>query len=269
MDLHTVHSVVRPSALEGVAWGPGHAWLAGGTWLFSEPQPGTTTLVDLEGLGWAALEAGDGGLTIGATCRIAELAGFAGRVEWRAMPAFRFCCESFLASFKVWNAATVGGNVVMALPAGPMIALTAGLDGVCTVWPREGGARTMMVEAFVTGNHVTALGEGELLRSIHLPVSALRARVAMRHGSLTKGGRSAALLVGAVREDGGVSITVTGATDRPVVLRFAGVPDAGGLRRALDGIAATRWFADVHGSAGYKRHLACYFAESIRRELEG
>ena len=54
-------------------------------------------------------------------------------------------------SFKIWNAATVGGNVSMSLPAGAMIALTTALQGVCVIWPRDGGERYVPVEQFVTG----------------------------------------------------------------------------------------------------------------------
>ena len=81
--------------------------------------------------------------------------------------------DSFLASFKIWNAATVGGNVCMSLPAGPMISLTAALEGVCTLWPRNGEPREVSVVDFVTGNHQNVLLQGELLRNIHLPAAAL------------------------------------------------------------------------------------------------
>ena len=40
--------------------------------------------------------------------------------------------DSFLASLKIWNAATVGGNICMSLPAGPMISLTAALEATYT-----------------------------------------------------------------------------------------------------------------------------------------
>ncbi len=60
----------------------------------------------------------------------------------------------------------------MSLPAGPMISLTAALEGVCTLWPRGGAPRQVSVVEFVTGNHANVLGPGELLRSIHLPASA-------------------------------------------------------------------------------------------------
>jgi CO/xanthine dehydrogenase FAD-binding subunit len=270
MDLHTVQTLLRPAAADQVTgWTPGHAWLAGGTWLFSEPQVATDTLVDLGGLGWTPLEANADGLTIAATCRIAEIAHYAGPAEWRAIPLFRQCCDSFLASFKIWNAATIGGNIVMSLPAGPMIALTAALEGVCTLWPRDGAPRTVPVAEFVTGNHVNVLRAGELLRSIHLPAAALRSRTAMRHMSLTKLGRSAALLIGTRGEQGAMLLTITGATDRPVQLRFPGVPGAEAMRQALATISEDRWFQDVHGSAPYKRHVAHHFAEEIRAELEG
>jgi len=53
MDLNTIKKLERPtSAGEITSWREGNAWLAGGTWLFSEPQPKLDTLIDLEGLNW-------------------------------------------------------------------------------------------------------------------------------------------------------------------------------------------------------------------------
>ena len=58
MDLNTVTALRCPrSAAEIAEWREGFAWLAGGTWLFSEPQPAIDTLIDLGQLGWPALEA--------------------------------------------------------------------------------------------------------------------------------------------------------------------------------------------------------------------
>ena len=118
MDLNAVAEVKRPASPDQVTqWRDGYAWLAGGTWLFSEPQPATDTLIDLDQLGWTPLQASTEGLDIAATCRIADLYRFAGPGEWRATPLFRECCNAFLASFKIWNAATVGGNDLH-VPAG-------------------------------------------------------------------------------------------------------------------------------------------------------
>src|SRR5262245_38860992 len=129
MDLNTVAKVARPAAADGLDWRDGDAWLAGGTWLFSEPQPAVRRLIDLEGLRWEPLTVSAHGLAIAATCTIGRLDAFAAPPEWKAAPLIRQCCRALLASFKVLNVATVGGNVCMSLPAGAMISLTAALEG--------------------------------------------------------------------------------------------------------------------------------------------
>src|SRR5712691_9321226 len=187
MNLNTITEVKRPASADQIThWRDGYAWLAGGTWLFSEPQVATDTLIDIDALGWPALEASSAGLEIAATCRIAELYRFAVPAAWRA---------ALLMSFKIQNAATVGGNICMSLPAGAMISLTVALEGIYTLWPRNAPPREVPAVDFVTGNHANVLRPGELLRSIHLPAAALSKRFAFRRASLTKLGRSAALLV--------------------------------------------------------------------------
>ena len=270
MNLNTVTALRQPaSAAEMAQWRSGFAWLAGGTWLFSEPQPAIDTLIDLDQLGWPALEASRAGLEISATCRLAELYRFEAPREWIAAPLIRACCNALLASFKIWNAATVGGNICMSLPAGAMISLVTALEGRCTLWPRDGVPREVPAVDFVTGNHMNVLGPGELLRKVHLPASALLKRAAFRQASLTKLGRSAALLIGTsdpARRD--MLLTITAATPRPVQLRFDEIPSGEGLRPAIDArLPADGYFADVHGSAAYKRHLTYHFAEQIRAEL--
>jgi CO/xanthine dehydrogenase FAD-binding subunit len=270
MDLNTIKEIRRPGTAEEIAdWRKGYAWLAGGTWLFSEPQLATDTLIDLASLDWPALKKGSDGLEIAATCRIADLYQFAAPKNWTAAGLFRECCDALLASFKIWNAATVGGNICMSLPAGAMISLTVALEATYTLWPRCGPARQIAAVDFVTGNHSNRLQPGELLRSLHLPASALAKRYAMRRASLTRLGRSAALIIGTqerTRHD--LLLTITAATPRPVRLSFERVPSSVELRRALDErIPSDGYFADVNGSAAYKRHLTYHFGEQIRREL--
>src|SRR6266404_942129 len=173
MNLNTVTALRQPaSAAEIAEWRNGFAWLAGGTWLFSEPQPATDTLIDLGHLDWPALEVSPAGLDIGAICRITELYHCEAPREWIAAPLIQGCCNALLASFKIWNAATVGGNICMSLPAGAMISLAVSLEGRCTLWPCDGAPRAVPAIDFVTGNHTNVLCPGELLRKIHLPVSA-------------------------------------------------------------------------------------------------
>ena len=240
-----------------------------GTWLFSEPQADLDTLIDLDSLAWPALAASAEGLEIAATCKIAQLHEFQAPAEWTAAPLFRACCNSLLASHKVWNMATVGGNICMSLPAGAMIALTSALEGVATLWPRGGAPRQARWPTSSPATTPMSLRPGELLRSIHLPASALAKRFAIRQASLTHLGRSAALIVGTMDAAGGdFRLTITAATPRPVQLRFERLPSADELRGAIDAnLPPDGYFADVHGSAPYKRHLTYYFAEQIRAEL--
>ncbi len=269
MDLNTIQAVERPLTRgELPAWRDGDAFLGGGTWLFSEPQVSTTRLVDLAALGWPPLQAGDGGLVIAATCTIAQLDAFGASAPWTAAPLIGQCARAFLASFKIWNAATVGGNLCMSLPAGPMISLTAALDGVCTLWAADGGERQVAVTDFVVGPLRNVLRPGEILRSITLPAEALTRRTAFRQISLAPLGRSGALAIGTLSRDGKFALTITASTPRPVKLSFASLPSADELRSGVESaIPAHGWYDDVHGAPAWRRHMSLHFAEEIRREL--
>jgi CO/xanthine dehydrogenase FAD-binding subunit len=269
MDLNTVVDV--QDARSAGQWRPGDAWLAGGTYLYSEPQPQLRRLLDLATMGWPSLRGTVDGLEIGATCTISELVAFAAPPEWVAWPLVAQCARSFLASFKIWNTATVGGNICNSLPAGPMISLTAALDGECTLLDQGGGRRILGVSEFVTGAGRNALLAGELLRSVSIPRATLTSRTAFRQGSLYRNGRSAALVIG--RLDPAtrcLTLTVTASTPRPVVLEFGSGTGAGALRDALDSrLPLAAYFDDIHGRPEWRRHLTMMFAEQIRAELLG
>lgn len=268
MNLNTVKEVKRPRALEEIhGWRPGDAWLAGGTWLFSEPQIHTDTLIDLETLGWPALNATEDGLEIAATCKIAELYAFAPPERWIAGALIGECCRSFLSSFKIWNEATIGGNIVMSLPAGPMISLTVALEAQYDLWPRERPSRRVAAVDFVTGLHANVLAPGELLRSIHVSASVLERRHAFRRASLTHLGRSSVLLIGTRAHDE-VVVTVTAATVRPIQLRFDRMLSEREFRAAIDAaIPPELYLDDVHGSPAHRRHLTYQFTRDICKEL--
>jgi CO/xanthine dehydrogenase FAD-binding subunit len=269
MDLNTITAVARPKARSELpVWTAGDAWLAGGTWLFSEPQAHLHRLIDLTELKWPALTIDTKGLSIAATCAIAQLDATALPPDWLAAPLINQCCRAFLASFKIWKTATVGGNVCMSLPAGPMISLTAALDGICTIWQANGGERQIPVCDFVTGNNTNVLKPGELLRQIDIPLSALKRRSAFRQISLTPVGRSAALLIGSVASDGTFTLTVTASTKRPIKLSFKKIPDAAELRDAiLQTIAEDLYHDDVHGKPFWRKHMTLRLASEIRDEL--
>ncbi|MGW9405058.1 FAD binding domain-containing protein [Arthrobacter sp. NPDC055585] len=273
MDLNTVEDLIITA--DPADYRPGDAWLAGGTVLFSNGSSSLRRLLDLSRAGWEPLTAGDEGLEIAATCTIAQLHGFAAALPpaaaaWPALNLVHACCDAFVASHKVWNVSTVGGNLCTALPAGPMTALTAALDGQALLLSPAGTRRTLPVTELVTGDGQTALAPGELLRSITLPAEALASRTAMRRQSLTNLGRSAVLLIGRADPGGTFVLTVTAATVRPFQLRFDAVPSAAELRAALDAaIPFSAYHDDVHGLPEWRRFMTEQFSEEIRSELAG
>lgn len=269
MDLNTISAVTRPKTRDQLpVWTAGDAWLAGGTWLFSEPQTHLRRLIDLTDLRWPALTIAETGLSIAATCTVAQLDALACPPDWIASPLINQCCRAFLASFKIWKTATVGGNICMSLPAGPMISLTSALDGIATIWPAAGGERKIAVADFVTGDNRNVLAHGDLLRQIDIPLAALKRRSAFRQISLTPVGRSAALLIGSMTGEGALALTVTASTKRPVQLSFAGIPTAEELRETiLQRISDELYHTDVHGKPAWRKHMTLRLSEEIRSEL--
>ena len=284
MDLNTIEAVVRTA--DPAQWRQGDAWLAGGTVLFSAGSPASgqeplRRLLDLGSTDWTPLAISAAGIELAATCTIAQLYAFpdsdAGRgvaADWPGVELIRPCCESFVASFKVWTMSTVGGNLCTSLPAGPMISLCAALDGTATILGPDGARRTLPVLDFVTGDGTNTLAPGELLRSVSLPASALSSRVAFRRLSLSNLGRSAVLLIGRLDAGGALVLTVTAATKRPVQLRlkasaaaFADVlPDT--LFEALDAtIPDELYHDDVHGLPAWRRDMTYRLAQEIQAEL--
>lgn len=236
--------------------------------MFSEQQPLVRRLVDLLPLGWQSLSATDAGLTIGATCTVAELDAFDAPGDWSARSLLRTSCEAFLASFKVWNSATVGGNICMSLPAGPMITMSVALEATYTLWAPDGSERAVDSIDFVTGDHTNILSPGELLRKIDIPVSALHKRHAHRRFTLTKLGRSTIFMVGTQSPDAAdLLLTITAATTHPIRLAFDTMPNTDGLQQRVDELPDEVWFADPNGSPDHRRHLAKHYAEEIRAEL--
>ncbi|NXY94804.1 FAD binding domain-containing protein [Streptomyces sp. BR123] len=271
MDLNTITEVVRhPSERPTDDWREGDAWLAGGTWLFSAEQPDLRRLIDLTALRWDPLVPSDEGLEIGATCTIRDLHAFAHPDEWTAGPLLTTSCEAFLSSFKVWNAATVGGNICMSLPAGPMITLTVALEATYELWAPDGSQRIVDALDFVTGDHQNILTPGEILRCVRIPANALGKLATHRRFTLTHLGRSTVFVVG-TRTPGAndLLLTVTAGTTRPVRMAFDSMPDAQTLQQSIDVIPGDVWFADPNGTPDHRRHLTKHFVEEIRRELMG
>lgn len=272
MDLTTVTSYRVARDRDDLRLAPGETVLGGGTWLMSEPQPDTTGLVDLAGMGWTDLEVTPAGLRIAATCTIAELVAFArGRAavaapaEWRAVEMFPDAANALLASFKIWNVATVGGNLCRTFAAAAMISLAVALDGVVEVWTPDGTDRRMPVADLPTGNGTNSLAPGEIVRAVELPAAALRSHTVLEKIALAELGRSGAVVTGRRDADGSTVFAVTAATLTPHVMRFGGMPDAAELRARVE--AAPDFYTDPLGAADWRRGVSAVLAERARGRL--
>ena len=257
MDLITVTDVRVPRTRAELTLASGERVLGGGTWLYSEPQPEVRVLVDLTAMGWEPVARTDDALVIAATCPVATLR------DLPDSPLFRQCADSLLASWKIQNIATVGGNIATALPAGPMTSLAAALDGTAVIWTAN-TERRMPVAEFVSGIRTTALVPGELLRAVELPLASLH-RTAFRRIALSPLGRTGTLVIGRRDASGQTVITVTGGTTRPQQLRFPAPPTAAEVTAAVDGIDT--WFTDAHGAADWRHAMSERFALEILEEL--
>jgi len=284
VDLNTVAEFAPAT---DAAWRDGDAWLGGGSWLFSVPQPKVTRLLDLQAFGWTPLAERADGVLIGATCTFAQLASWQPERPGYAGAALlaRQCCHALLGSFKVHNVATVGGNICLSLPAGPMTSLASALDGVALVRSPDAFRRDVPVGDLVTGDGRNALDPGDLLTHVWLPAYALTGRTAFRQLSLSPVGRSAVLVI--ARRDSGAApagivnqagagttvVTVTAATPHPVQLRFAGPPSAAEALESLDaavlGDGGPGYLDDVHGSAAWRAAMTRRLVTESLAEISG
>ncbi|CAN3700697.1 hypothetical protein MMX123_00686 [Microbacterium sp. MM2322] len=268
MDITTVTSYRPARTRADLALAPGEAVIAGGTWIMSEPQPGTTGFVDLTTLDWPDLEITAEGLRIGATCTIARLLAWAEHeapLDWTSLALARPAADALLASFKIWNTATVGGNVCQAFAAGAMIALLSTLDATALVWTPDGGERVIAVADLVIDNAATSLAPGEVVRALDIHAHALRSRVGLQKIALAELGRSGAVVTARVDPDGAAVFVVTAAVRRPRVLRFGRLPGAGELRDAV--ASAPDFYTDPLGSADWRRGVSVVLAERLRTAL--
>jgi CO/xanthine dehydrogenase FAD-binding subunit len=248
MDLITVQSARVARTRDDLALAPGEVVIGGGTWLYSEPQR-ATGVVDLLGMPWAPVTRTDELLSIAATCTIAALR------EVPDSPLFRQCADSLLASWKIQAVATVGGNIALSLPAGPMTSLAVAVDATLVLWTATAERRVAASE-FVTGVQRNVLEPGEVIRSIEIPLASLE-RTGFRRIALSPLGRTGAMVIARP----GV-VTISGGTERPHPVHFDTAAEL------VDGIdAIDDWYDDAHGSPDWRRAMSRRFALELLEEL--
>jgi CO/xanthine dehydrogenase FAD-binding subunit len=271
MDLHTVETYLCPATLEDVpSWQPGWAWVAGGTWMFTESQRDLTTLIDLQGLGWSELTVTPEGLEIGATCTMSRLLQLDHPASWTAIRALQSAVHE-LASFKVQNVATIAGNLCLALPAGTFAPVMLLLDAQYEILPQSSAPFWVAACDFQTGARQTILQPGEVMRRIFIPEALLHWRVNYRRMCVATAGLALSIVVAAHNpQTGQVRMAIASSIPAPRLLEFQSIPTSIELEEILQSqIPLIDWIADERASALYRRHITgILMKRSLQASLE-
>jgi CO/xanthine dehydrogenase FAD-binding subunit len=269
MDLPNIDVYLRPLNLQAVEnWEQGWAWLAGGTWIFSQLDRDLKVLVDLEQLGWSEIEVRQEGLAIGATCTMASLRQWGWPENWTSVKALLSAVDE-LASFKVTNMATVGGNLCLALPASTfapvMVALGASYEILSPVSP----PRFVPAKDFQTGPQQTILQPGEVLRKIWIPQQNLEWQVSFKRFCVATAGYAISIVVGAYNpKTGFVRFGIGASVPAPTQIEFAAVPSSTELVEALlKQLPVECFLEDERASAAYRQHITKVLMQRSLEEL--
>jgi xanthine dehydrogenase FAD-binding subunit len=224
----------------------------------------------------AGISATDGMLEIGAMTTLAEIAE-----SPLVHPVLREIVLS-MGGPGIRNAATLGGNLCNASPAGDTIPFLYAFEASVRIASAR-GERTVPVADFVTGPGATRLAADEIVRSIRIPSWQPRVAFWRKVGTRRANALTKVSVTGFADVTGGrlrrVRIALGAAA--PTVLRLGEVErlleqaepgsDAGGLvgRARAAAAAAARPIGDQRSTAEYRREVAASLAaEFARRALE-
>ena len=224
---------------------------------------------DLHGeLGYIRVEADH--IRVGAMTRHRELLESDALAD--AFPIFRDA-ERVIADPVVRNRGTLGGSLCQADPSEDLSAVCTTLGASCVIRGRGGGRVVDMTE-FHRGPYETAVGDGEMLTEIRLPIrpggSSAYEKVERRAGDWAIVSAGAAVWMdGATITDARVGLAAVGpnTTGIPAISdALRGKEPSEDLYAEAGAIAAQSCepVTDPRGSAEYKRHLA---DELTRRTL--
>jgi aerobic carbon-monoxide dehydrogenase medium subunit len=205
---------------------------------------------------------GDGEIRIGALTRHVDL--LKSELLAQRFPLFRDA-ETVIADPVVRNRGTIGGSLCQADAAEDLSAVCSAAKARVVI-RGAGGERLVAMEDFHVGPYMTAVGDGELLTEIRLPLrpgaGSAHEKVERRAGDWAIAAASAALWMdaGAIADAGialsAVGITTIHLTRAEELLR--GERPSEGLFAAAAEIASEDCSpsADGRGPIDYKRHLA-------------
>lgn len=271
MDLIEVAEIIQPQReAEIPPWREGDAYVAGGTWLFSEPQPGVRRLIDLTRIPWEPLSQTAEGLRIAATCTYDELEARRDRLG-TAAPLFSRAIRTLSSSFKTYGVATVGGNLCLAYAKSMMAPVCCALGARYELATPSGDVRWVPAVEFQVGAMQTRRRPGEYLRAVHLPWTATRGTYALRKHSYTPTSHATAMVIAArtAEADGTgedpapeACLVISAATTQPVRVDLPVAAAVANAARAAARVCDEHpLLDDGHGSGPYRRAVVRHLAE--------
>ncbi len=211
-------------------------------------------------------------ITIGAMARYSQLQ--ASPIISQHVPLFTLALPH-IAHAAVRNRGTIGGSVALADPAAEMPALLIALGATITVISKS-AEREISARDFFIGIYETALGNGELVKSVTVP-KAKKDNVygfyelTRRHGDYAMAG--VAIAAGSIDPVSDLKIVLFSVSDKPRRLKDAeAVLDGKDLDNADAHASVKRaltkfeFQGDLNADAKTKQHLA---GVVIKRTLEG
>jgi carbon-monoxide dehydrogenase medium subunit len=215
---------------------------------------------DLDELAYIREEGNE--LRIGALTRHVELER--SELLARRFPVFGDA-EDVIADPVVRNRGTIGGSLCQADAAEDLSAVCSALKARVVIRGAQ-GERVVGIEDFYVGPFTTAVGDGELLTEIRLPLrqgaGSAHEKVERRAGDWAVAAASAAVWVeGGTIADAGVALSAVGPTTIQVARAeelLRGKPASEELFEQAGAIASEDCmpFPDGRGPVDYKRHLA-------------
>ncbi len=267
IELHETTSLIEAAALFR-QFAPNARFLAGGTDLLVDLKAGrvaTKHLISLNQIDeLRGVSVTDDGLAIGALTTITELSR-SSFVRERFSPILD--AATHMAAPPIRNVATVGGNIISAVPCADLPPILIALGAEVLIGSPE-GERVIPLESIFVGPRKTSLGDGELLKAVRVPFQQSGFGAAYERFGLREGNAIAVASVAAgLKVDDGDIVTaariVLGAVaPLPKVVEEAesllvGRP-ANERSFAAAGVAAreaARPISDVRGTAEFRREL--------------
>lgn len=181
-------------------------------------------------------------------------------------------CLSEVASIRIRNVATIGGNLAHSDPDLDLPPVLAGLDARIVIDGRN-GERTVDIKDFILGYYNTDLETGELVKGLEVPIRQDLEGTYLKHRSLSEADWPCVGV--AAFHDGDIpEVFVNAVADTPIFqpdgldevfedgITETSIVDAGELvHEQCDPIG------DARGSAWYKRRMAQEFTERALNEV--